>query len=222
MGRQCGERRHQRHHAKRRILLGSLCRGRRRNRRAGRWRTTGGRLPERTSPTSTYIRFIREDAFDLASGGSAHDPWHRLGGGFRLDWTPSAQDLVTLQGDIFKGREDQGVGAWEDASGHDLASPLEPRHEPGRNLQVQAYYDRAHRATEPHQGRFFVDTYDLDLQDSLPLGGHNQLVLGGGARIFAHHIGGVSHLLLRSRGPATCSSPMPSSRTPSTSRAPSA
>ncbi len=34
-----------------------------------------------------YLRWIHEDAFDLASGGSAHDPWHRLGGGFqaRLD-----------------------------------------------------------------------------------------------------------------------------------------
>ena len=138
-----------------------------------------------------YARWIREDAFDLASGGSAHDPWHRLGGGFRLDWTPSASDLVTFQGDIFTAREDQGVGQWEDASGHDLVVRWNHDTGPGRHLQVQAFYDHAHRATKPHQGHFFVDTYDIDLQDSLPLGSRNQLVWGGGARVSHYRIDGI-------------------------------
>ncbi len=139
-----------------------------------------------------YARWIREDAFDLAAGGSAHDPWHRIGGGFRLDWTPGPNDLVTLQGDIFTGKEDQGVGAWEDVSGHDLVLRWNRDMGPDRHLQVQAFYDHARRATQPHNGHFFVDTYDLDLQDSLPIGSRNQVVLGGGARLSHYRIDGTS------------------------------
>ncbi|HYX45803.1 MAG TPA: TonB-dependent receptor [Sphingomicrobium sp.] len=139
----------------------------------------------------TYVRWIHEDAFDRASGGSAHDPWHRLGGGFRLDWTPAANDLVTLQGDISGGKEDQGVGAWEDVSGRDLVLRWNRDMGPERHLQVQAFYDYAHRSTQPNQGQFFVDTYDLDLQDSLPLGRRNEVVWGGGARVAHYRIEGI-------------------------------
>jgi iron complex outermembrane receptor protein len=138
-----------------------------------------------------YGRWIHEDAFDLAGGGSAHDPWHRLGGGFRVDWTPAPDDLVTLQGDIFTGKEDQGVGAWEDVSGHDLVLRWNRDMGPDRHLQVQAFYDHAHRATEPHNGHFSVDTYDIDLQDSLPIGSRNEVVWGGGARTAHYRIGGT-------------------------------
>lgn len=138
-----------------------------------------------------YVRWIHEDAFDMATGGSAHDPWHRLGGGFRLDWTPTGNDLVVLQGDIFGAKEDQGVGAWEDVSGRDLVLRWNRDMGPDRHLQVQAFYDYAHRSTQPHQGHFFVDTYDLDLQDSLPLGHRNQMVWGGGVRLAHYRIDGT-------------------------------
>lgn len=147
-----------------------------------------------------YLRWIHEDAFELASGGSAHDPWHRLGGGFRFDWTPTGNDLVTLQGDIFGAKEDQGVGAWEDVSGRDLVFRWNRDMGPDRHLQVQAFYDYAHRSTQPHQGHFFVDTYDLDLQDSLPLGGRNQMVWGGGVRLAHYRIEGVPNFFFDPEG----------------------
>jgi iron complex outermembrane receptor protein len=154
----------------------------------------GARLAGRAGKNLSYrgyVRWIREDAFDQAGGGSAHDPWHRIGGGFRLDWTPTQNDLVTLQGDIFTAKEDQGVGAWEDVSGHDLVLRWNRDAGPDRHLQVQAYYDHARRETEPHNGSFFVDTYDVDLQDSLPLGSRNQMIWGGGARVSHYRIGGT-------------------------------
>ncbi len=147
-----------------------------------------------------YLRWIHEDAFDLASGGSTNDPWHRLGGGFRLDWTPTANDLVTLQGDMFGAKEDEGVDAWEDVSGRDLVLRWNRDTGPDGHLQVQAYYDYAHRSTQPHQGHFFVDTYDLDLQDSLPLGSRNQLVWGGGARLAHYRIDGVPNFFFDPEG----------------------
>ncbi len=55
---------------------------------------------------------------------------------FRVDWTPSSNDLVTLQGDVFGGKEDQGVGAWEDVSGHDLVLRWNRDIAPDRHLQI--------------------------------------------------------------------------------------
>ncbi|HEX3676175.1 MAG TPA: TonB-dependent receptor plug domain-containing protein [Sphingomicrobium sp.] len=140
-----------------------------------------------------YLRWLHEDAFDLAGGGSANDAWHRLGGGFRLDWTPAARDLVTVQGDIFRGRDDEGIGALEDISGHDLVLRWNRDMGPGRQLQVQAFYDRSARDSFSQEGSFYVDTYDVDLQDSLPLGSRNQFVWGGGVRVAHYRINGTTN-----------------------------
>ncbi|HEV8407510.1 MAG TPA: TonB-dependent receptor, partial [Sphingomicrobium sp.] len=113
------------------------------------------------------------------------------GGGFRLDWAPAASDLVTLQGDVFKGRDDEGIGALEDISGHDLVLRWNRDMGTGRQLQVQAFYDRSSRNSFSQNGSFYVDTYDVDLQDSLPLGSRNQFVWGGGARLAHYRINGT-------------------------------
>lgn len=141
-----------------------------------------------------YVRWLHQDAFESASGGSADDGWHRLGGGFRIDWTPAAEDSLMLQGDIFGGREDRQSNLHEDISGRDLVLRWSRDSGPGRQLQVQAFYDHSGRATGPDDGSFFVDTYDVDLQDSLPLGSRNQLVWGGGARVAHYRITGTPNL----------------------------
>ena len=153
----------------------------------------GARLAGRAGQNLSYrayVRWLHEDAFDLAGGGSANDAWHRLGGGFRLDWIPAAKDLVTLQGDIFKGRDDEGV-AREDISGRDLVLRWSRDMGPDRQLQVQAFYDRSARNSHSQNGSFYVDTYDVDLQDSLPLGSRNHFVWGGGARLAHYRINGT-------------------------------
>jgi iron complex outermembrane receptor protein len=141
-----------------------------------------------------YARWLHEDAFDLSGGGSAKDGWHRLGGGFRFDWTPAPADAVTLQGDIFGGRENQPAAAYETIGGRDLVLRWNRDMGGGQQLQVQSFYDHVSRATSPNQGSFFVDTYDLDLQDSLAVGRRNKLVWGGGARLAHYRIHGTSSL----------------------------
>src|SRR6476661_287819 len=77
----------------------------------------GVRLEGQASPQLNYRiygRWLRQDSFDVRGDGSAHDGWHRLGGGFRLDWTPSQQDTLTFQGDIFDGRDNLPGVAHED------------------------------------------------------------------------------------------------------------
>ena len=141
-----------------------------------------------------YGRLLRQDAGRLPGDGSADDQWYRLGGGFRMDWTPADKDLVTFQGDIFSGRDDQPGSAYEDISGHDLVVRWNRDEGPDQQFQVQAYYDRMERADKPNNGSFYVDTYDVDLQHSLQIGSSNQLVWGGGARLAHYRINGTPSL----------------------------
>ncbi|HEV2596701.1 MAG TPA: TonB-dependent receptor [Sphingomicrobium sp.] len=141
-----------------------------------------------------YGRLISQDALDTPSGGSAHDRWKRLGAGFRLDWTPSKRDSVTLQGDIFNGRDDQPGALHEDISGDNLMLRWNRDMGDGQELQAQVYYDRIKRIDVPDNGSFFVDTYDIDLQHSFELGSRNQIVWGGGARVAHYRIEGTPAL----------------------------
>jgi iron complex outermembrane receptor protein len=157
----------------------------------------GFRFAGIASPTlayRAYVRWLHQDADQVPGGGSAEDNWHRLGGGFRFDWTPNPADNVTLQGDIFGGRENEPGPAFENISGHDLVVRWNRDFGPGKQLQVQAFYDRMKRASHPDAGSFHVDTYDIDVQDSLPLGGRNQFVWGGGARVASYQINGTPSL----------------------------
>ena len=138
-----------------------------------------------------YARLLRMDSDSLQGGGLAHDSWHRLGGGFRLDWTPGNHDQLTLQGDIFGGREEQDPPGNGQISGHDLM--LKWNSEPGgdQQLQVQALYDHIARGETPSSPSLRIDTYDADVQESLRLGSRNQLVWGGGVRVTSYKINGL-------------------------------
>jgi iron complex outermembrane receptor protein len=152
-----------------------------------------GRVGE-TLSYRVYGRWLRQDAADLPGGGSAEDDWHRLGGGFRLDWAPTARDTVTLHGDIFGGREDLPGDASEDISGRNLVLRWNRDMEGDQHLQAQVFYDRIRRASRPDNGSFFVDTYDADLQHSVALGSRHQIVWGGGARVAHYDIDGTTAL----------------------------
>lgn len=133
-----------------------------------------------------YGRWLRQDAFERAAGGSAEDGWNRLGGGFRLDWAPTEQDDVTLQGDLSQGREDLPASAHENISGGNLVLRWDRTFSPDSQLQVQAFYDRIARSQTPTAPSFHIDTYDIDLQHSFALGSRNAVVWGAGGRI-AHY-----------------------------------
>lgn len=141
-----------------------------------------------------YARLLRQGAGRLPAGESANDGWYRLGGGFRLDWTPADRDTVTFQGDIFDGRENQLGSTHEDISGHDLVLRWNRDNGPDQQLQVQAFYDRMGRSDHPDNGSFAVDTYDVDMQQSVQVGSSNQLVWGGGARLAHYRITGTQSL----------------------------
>lgn len=141
-----------------------------------------------------YARLIRQDAGRVPGDGSAQDSWHRLGGGFRLDWTPGERDTVAFQGDIFGGDDNQPGPNHERISGHDLVLRWSRDIGEGRQFQVQAFYDRFGRSSRPDNGSFHADTYDVDAQHSFRLGARNDVVWGGGARVVHYLISGTSSL----------------------------
>ena len=119
-----------------------------------------------------------------ASGADARDGWRRRQGGFRLDWS-GAGDLVTLQGDAYRGTEEEFTARDQEISGHNLVARW-THPTGGGTLQVQAYYDYLQELV-PAKFSDRQRTYDLDVQHSFSLGGAQQIVWGGGYRLIEDH-----------------------------------
>jgi iron complex outermembrane recepter protein len=138
----------------------------------------GGRLASAIDYRAYVDTFHYGD--DLtATGTNAEDAWHKTQGGFRLDWTPPG-DMLTLQGDFYRGSEVKLDSPDEAISGHNLLGRWNHGFGDGSALQVQAYYDYTEFSL-PGVGRDDLNTYDLDIQHSLTW--RNQsIVWGGGIR----------------------------------------
>ncbi len=152
----------------------------------------GGKLGEHAHFRVYGKYFIRNDSV-LPSGGDANDAWQMGRGGFRLDWQPSPQNLLTWQGDLYSGVEDQTYDFLTPTPPLTQMTPDKLRVRGGNvlgrwthsftdesDIKVQAYYDRTGREVG-----FFneeSDTFDLDLQHRFPLGHRQDVVWGAGYR----------------------------------------
>lgn len=125
--------------------------------------------------------------------GDNYDSWRAAQGGFRTDFSPNQRDSFTVQGDIY----DEGAGETVTAvtyappyqqvvqgtellSGGNILARWQRIQGDGKDIQVQAYYDRTNRR-EPN----FEDlrnTFDVDLLDRFRLPARQQISLGLGAR----------------------------------------
>ena len=136
------------------------------------------------SDTLTYRAYVggfrHGDTSLTRTGASARDGWHKVQGGFRMDWAPQG-DLVTLQGDIYDGAERQPAAADQAISGHNLLARWTHTLAGGSSLQLQTYYDHLQYAV-PNRFANALDTYDFQAQHNFTLGNH-QMVWGGGYRV---------------------------------------
>lgn len=149
----------------------------------------GGHLAENLTYRLYAKSFFRADA-KLPSGADAHDHWSKPQAGFRLDWTPSPSQALTLQGDAHTGAEAQAGAPAEEIRGHNLTARWTRTRPSGATLQVQAYYDHVRRGGETSGSGFTVDTYDLDLQHAFQVGARHALVWGAGYRLSRYDIAG--------------------------------
>jgi iron complex outermembrane receptor protein len=146
----------------------------------------GGRLSDDLTYRA-YVKTFHDNSFDTPGSSSAHDGWSKPQTGFRLDWTPNS-DQITVQGDLYSGREDQGASPDQLISGGNLQANWQHDLGAGSSLQVMAYYDEVQRGAEDHNGWFTVDTYNLEVQHNFSLGSWNKIVWGAGERIADYSI----------------------------------
>ena len=153
----------------------------------------GGKLSD-TLSYRLYAQAYRDGDTRTATDGSSHDRWSQGQGGFRLDWTPSPADSLTLQGDGETGEEAQLQAPAERINEENLTGRWTHSWQNGAALQLQSFIDHTVRGDEVDGSGFTVDTYDFELQHSIPLGDRNTVVWGGGVRSSRYEISGTSTL----------------------------
>ena len=126
--------------------------------------------------------------------GQNFDGWRDVQGGFRMDWAKTDRDAYTLQGDLYDESAGENVNPTmytppfsliEDAaarlSGGNIMGRWKRVLGDGKDVQVQAYYDRTNRH-EPNLDDF-RDTFDVDYLQRHRVRGRQQLSWGLGVRI---------------------------------------
>ena len=180
LGRQCRQRRHQRHHKTADETQGWLV-----NLAAGNELETlasvryGSRFGAHAF--RVYGRFRAEDEHVFANGDPGRDDFRAGHGGFRIDSAPGREGRWMLQGDVVRVKsglfDRPATTVW---NGYVLGRWT--RHAAGGDLQVQAYYDRDYRRVV-NQYRATRDTVDVDVQHDVRIGSRHHLVAGGAARV---------------------------------------
>ncbi len=152
----------------------------------------GGRL----SPDLTYRvygQYSGFSAFPQPNGGNAHDAWSTPGGGFRLDWAPS-NDQVTVQGDLMTAAEQpNGFNRTTD-----FGATWRHKFDDGSSLQILSYFDDTGRYANNGSG-FTVYTYDFEIQHNFAIGDWNNIVWGVGERAFRYTFENTALALVPSR-----------------------
>ncbi|HXS26955.1 MAG TPA: TonB-dependent receptor [Steroidobacteraceae bacterium] len=140
----------------------------------------GGKINDETAYRLYGLAF-RRDALELPDGASARDAWWNGQTGFRID-SASADDSLTVQGDVYHAIEDQPGAASQLVAGANVLGRWQ-HHTARSDLQVQAYFDDSQRGTPNGGAGFVLHTYDIEVQQSLGVGAANRLVWGAGERL---------------------------------------
>lgn len=152
----------------------------------------GGKIDEELT-YRFYGKAFQRDAMQLADGADAQDDWYKGQGGFRLDWSHGA-DLLTVQGDAYRGLESQQVGSKLSLVGANALARWQ-HHSERSDLQLQTYYDFTQRTAPADGVAFDLHTYDIEIQQSIALGSMHKIVWGAGERINSYRITSVGGLL---------------------------
>jgi iron complex outermembrane receptor protein len=140
-----------------------------------------------------YAKRFDQDGFTTSTGQSSGDTWNSTQAGFRADWEPPSQNILTLQGDYYysvAGKPSEQVSLAPPAvslitdneynQGGNILGRWTRSFSDTSQLTLQTYFDHV------EQGDGFgiehLNTYDVDLQDRFALGSRNDFVWGTGYR----------------------------------------
>lgn len=129
---------------------------------------------------------------DIFGPGYNQDDWWHRRAGFRTDWDPELDEQITVQGDVYDGRQTYG-SRWTDHINGDFPIEVTSRqhggnvlgrwmHQPAddETLTVQTYYDRTERTNE-----FYTedrDTLDIEFTHHIEASDTHDVVWGAGWR----------------------------------------
>jgi len=140
-----------------------------------------------------YSKYFNRNGLRNGPGESVSDQWDILRGGFRMDMSLSRRDSLTLQGDLYHGREAQRVDSAT------LSPPFlrtfRDQHKPaggnvlgrwvhsyeGSETALQVYYDRTLR--EDSLLGQVLGTFDVDFQQDKAVANRHELMWGFGYRL---------------------------------------
>ncbi|MEZ5580022.1 MAG: TonB-dependent receptor [Candidatus Competibacteraceae bacterium] len=141
----------------------------------------GGKLDD-NAQYRVYGQFTERDGSLTPDNRDAGDDWNIGKGGFRLDWTPSAQDKVAVQGNYYQGNFDQNLVVPTfvqpyserqlakinaEATGGSVQARWEHQYSATSQMGLQVYYQYADR----EELLYIADTdttFDLDFRLTSP------------------------------------------------------
>src|SRR6266446_638814 len=155
-----------------------------------------------------YGKYFDWGPSNYITGGTAHDAWDAVRGGFRADWTPAGSNSLTIQGDMYRSNYDETLTVPKLSSpysntfanngvysGGNVLARWNHTTE-GGSMSLQAYYDNTttvdHNLFEDHQNIF-----DIDFQDGFHAGKRQQFLWGLGYRSILDHNGSSSTVSLQ-------------------------
>lgn len=134
-----------------------------------------------------YGMSFHDGSEQQADGASAQDGWGKIQGGFRYDYQQAA-DQATVQGDIYRALEEGFEQPESVVSGADLVGHWQRQLADRSSLQVLGYLDQTEEFAPAGNNAFVLHTYDLEAQDSMPVGAAQELVFGAGERLYDYSI----------------------------------
>jgi iron complex outermembrane receptor protein len=152
-----------------------------------------GTLSEETS-YRLFTRYHNQDSYVHPDGARATDDWNVLLGGFRLDWTPSTENKLTLQGDYqeldaggsydlitsFTPPHHEQLNSRAKDSGWNILGRWEHFFSSESDATVQLYFDRT-VAGDVMYGET-RSTFDLEMHHRRGLGARHEFMWGVGYR----------------------------------------
>ena len=142
-----------------------------------------------------YAKYLDRDDSVRGDGSDGFDSGHMSQAGFRVDAEPSAQNVLTVQGDVYRSDEEVLAGGTSRLSGANVLGRWSRAYSEDSGMSLQAYFDHTHLSLPVASNGFvpagtFTDdlnTYDLDFQHHFRLTARQQLVWGLGYR-FTHDV----------------------------------
>jgi iron complex outermembrane receptor protein len=107
--------------------------------------------------------------------------------GFRMDWMPSAENTVTVQGDIYGGDEEMPAPGDTTLNGQNLLARWTHVVSQDSDFRLQVYADRTWRNIPGTFGEN-LRTYDIDFSHRFQLGERQAITWGAGYRLMQDEV----------------------------------